>query len=113
MDEEARLSAVPVMEHKSKDVLFSVSQAQMEHLESHVERTVCKMAEQLLSGDFTPAPRRLTGDDPCAYCTFHDLCGYDTSQKPQSLSANEKKANLCEVFERKEDEDAELDTTAE
>ena len=113
MDEKLRRSAAPVMTHRNKDTLFTLSQEQMEHLQTHVEKTVCTMADHLRSGDFTPAPRRLKDADPCAYCTFHDLCGFDTTPKPVSLSKEEKKKSLYEVFERKEQEDAELDTTAD
>ena len=113
MDEKLRRSAAPVMTHRNKDTLFTLSQEQMEHLRTHVEKTVCTMADHLRSGDFTPAPRRLKDADPCAYCTFHDLCGFDTTPKPVSLSKEEKKKSLYEVFERKEQEDAELDTTAD
>ena len=99
--------AVPVFQHGAKDSLFTVTQAQMEHLEQHVKAQVTAMGEKLRAGEIAPVPRRLPHADPCTYCKYGDLCGKRETAKPKSLSDDEKQEALLTVFGagQKEDED--------
>ena len=109
MEPRIREKAVPVLENKS-DTLFKVTQAQMEHLEHHVETQVTSMANKLRAGEIAPKPCRLYHADPCSYCQFGDLCGKKETTKPKSMSEAEKQEALLTVFgtgeKKKEDDNA-------
>ena len=107
MEQHIQERAVPVLQHSAKDALFTVTQAQMEHLEQHVEKQVTAMSEHLRAGEIAPAPCRMPHADPCTYCKYGDLCGKRETANPKSLSDDEKQEALFTVFGagQKEDED--------
>ena len=104
MGARVRERAVPVMQHREADSLFLVKEEQMRHLQAFVEKKVLAMGRKLLEGQIAPNPFRLEKADPCAFCTFGDLCGKKEHSKPARLSTEEKKAALAAVFEGMEEE---------
>ncbi|MCR5717488.1 MAG: PD-(D/E)XK nuclease family protein [Oscillospiraceae bacterium] len=104
MGARVREQAVPVMQHREADSLFLVKEEQMQHLQAFVEKKVLAMGRKLLEGQIAPNPFRLEKADPCAFCTFGDLCGKKEHSKPARLSTEEKKAALAAVFEGMEEE---------
>lgn len=109
MEPLIRESAVPVLTAKTGQSLFTVTDAQMQHLEQYVKKTICSMAHKLENGEISPVPCRLPEADPCRYCKYGDLCGAKQDDTPHALKAEEKNAMRMEVFEGKEVTDGELD----
>ncbi|MBR2214883.1 MAG: helicase-exonuclease AddAB subunit AddB [Selenomonadaceae bacterium] len=51
--------------------------AEFEILLNYVDYLLPKTGERILAGEVAPSPCRLRGMNPCAYCDFAALCGFD------------------------------------
>ncbi len=50
----------------------------LQRLLAHTRRRISELSQQLLSGHFAVAPRKLRGTQPaCVYCTFSAICGFN------------------------------------
>ncbi len=113
MDAELVKSAVPVRQAGSSDMLFTLSQQQLDHLRGHVTSTICQMAKKLQEGEIAAAPCRLPGAVPCKYCTFADLCGRADTSDPPKPETEQITAALDAAFGKEETDDADVDTPTE
>lgn len=95
--EEALQEGTPVLMHGDKDTLFSVSEAQMAHLQRHVEQKICDMAERLRAGQIAPEPNLYQEYVPCGSCPFADICGKAETDVKQRTD-EEKQQALEAVF---------------
>lgn len=97
MEPEIRQSATPVIGHKDKDTLFSISAAQMAHLKGHVEERILTMADTLQDGRIAPEPNLYQEYTPCSGCGFADICGKAQSAVKKRTKEENQQA-LLTVF---------------
>ncbi len=74
MEPEIGSGCVPVLSSNTNSTLFSVTEEQMELIESHVCQKITDMADKLHQGDISPGS---TPDTPCDFCSCKALCPPD------------------------------------
>lgn len=94
---DPKLNAADVMHHKTNDILFSMNQEQMDHLETHVRGKITDMAQKLREGRISPAPLCLKEEVPCRYCDYKDLCGVKVTEDDE-ITIKDNAVLLSEVF---------------
>ena len=102
----------PVMKYRQKDILFSVTRKQLEHLRSHVEKKICEMADRLYAGDTAPNPYLYQQYSPCGYCPYAEICGHAETETLKHTE-EEKQQALQTVFEQNQDDDTSSATEVE
>ncbi|MBE6876847.1 MAG: hypothetical protein E7496_09055 [Ruminococcus sp.] len=94
----------PVMKHTQNDILFSVTQKQLQNLRKHIEKKICEMADRLYQGDTAPNPYLYQQYSPCEYCQYADICGH-AEKDTLTHSDEQNRQALHSVFESNDDED--------
>lgn len=79
-DGETESTIIPVKYKKDGKLSASssvVSLEQLEQLSNHVEKNICKIGADILSGQVGVKPYEKGTKTGCDYCPYHGVCGFD------------------------------------
>ncbi len=102
MEPEISAGCTPILTDAPDATLFSVTQQQMDALETHVLERVGTMAECLKNGEIAPKPYL---HFPCRFCQSRDLCSHAV-QPMEELTRDERSAAIRAVFDTGEEDES-------
>lgn len=99
------MKAIQPVELLVDENLYSVTQQQMQILQSHVEGKICQMADAVYEGSIQPAPFLAAGHNPCRYCNCQDFCGSAVPADTKLEVAKGTKEQALQLIFEKEGDD--------